>query len=95
LNIMSTNSYTMTSSYSSVMTEIIKRQTNYSDDEIQEKLKLHDNNIEAIILEYVSSSRKKGSTNITETREISTNQKIFKAIRENFDASVPRGKNIS
>ena len=85
----------MTSSYSSVMTEIIKRQTNYSDDEIQEKLKLHDNNIEAIILEYVSSSRKKGSTNITETREISTNQKIFKAIRENFDASVPRGKNIS
>jgi len=92
---MSTNSYTMTSSYSSVMTEIIKRQTNYSDDEIQEKLKLHDNNIEAIILEYVSSSRKKGSTNITETREISTNQKIFKAIRENFDASVPRGKNIS
>ena len=92
---MSTNSYTMTSYYSSVMTEIIKRQTNYSDDEIQEKLKLHDNNIEAIILEYVSSSRKKGSTNITETREISTNQKIFKAIRENFDASVPRGKNIS
>lgn len=92
---MSTNSYTMTSSYSSVMTEIIKRQTNYSDDEIQEKLKLHDNDIEAIILEYVSSSRKKGSTNITETREISTNQKIFKAIRENFDASVPRGKNIS
>ena len=92
---MSTNSYTMTYSYSSVMTEIIKRQTNYSDDEIQEKLKLHDNNIEAIILEYVSSSRKKGSTNITETREISTNQKIFKAIRENFDASVPRGKNIS
>lgn len=92
---MSCNSHTMTSSYSSVMIEIIKRQTNYSDDEIQEKLKLHDNNIEAIILEYVSSSRKKGSTNITETREISTNQKIFKAIRENFDASVPRGKNIS
>ena len=92
---MSSNSHTMTSSYSSVMIEIIKRQTNYSDDEIQEKLKLHDNNIEAIILEYVSSSRKKGSTNITETREISTNQKIFKAIRENFDASVPRGKNIS
>ena len=85
------------SASSSVIIEIIKRQTNYSDDEIKEKLKLHDNNIESIILEYISTTRKKGRgpTNVAETREISTNQKIFKAIRENFDASVPRGKNIS
>ena len=77
----------------SVMAEIIKRQTNYSNEEIEEKLKLHDNNIEAIILEYVSSTSEKKSTNNMETREISTNQKIFKAIRETFDVNVPREKN--
>lgn len=79
----------------SVMVKIIKRQTNYSNDEIEEKLKLHDNNVEAIILEYVSSTSKKNSTNNMKTREISTNQKIFKAIRENFDVNVPRAKNNS
>jgi len=77
----------------SIMAEIIKRQTNYSNEEIEEKLKLHDNNVEAIILEYVSSTSEKKSTNNMETREISTNQKIFKAIRETFDVNVPRAKN--
>ena len=60
----------------SVMAEIIKRQTNYSNEEIEEKLKLHNNNVEAIILEYVSSTSEKKSTNNMEIREISTNQKI-------------------
>lgn len=77
----------------SVMAEIIKRQTNYSNEEIEEKLKLHNNNVEAIILEYVSSTSEKKSTNNMEIREISTNQKIFKAIRETFDVNVPRAKN--
>tara|TARA_Y100000389_G_C17210802_1_gene388387 strand:- start:27 stop:263 length:237 start_codon:yes stop_codon:yes gene_type:complete len=58
--------------------ELIKRQTNYSEEIILEKLEKHENNIEAIILEY------NGVKPIKDEKEITTNQKIFKAIRENM-----------
>ena len=57
---------------------IIKRQTDYSEEVIKEKLKLHDNNIETIILEYNGIQKK------DETEHLSTNQKIFKAIRDRY-----------
>ena len=63
----------------SSLINIIKRQTDYDDITIKEKLKLHNNNIIAIILEYNNIENKK-----EEEINISNNQKIFKAIRENF-----------
>jgi hypothetical protein len=57
----------------------VKRQTNYSESTILEKLTEHGNNIESIILEYNGVSSNKTNENIT------TNQKIFKAIRENMN----------
>ena len=58
---------------------LIKRQTDYSDETILKKLKEHENNVEKIILEYneFDSNPKKA--------DITTNQKIFKAIRENMN----------
>jgi hypothetical protein len=57
---------------------IIKRQTDYSEEIIIEKLKIHDNNIEMILKEYLGVQEKNKDDNL------SSNQKIFKAIRENF-----------
>lgn len=66
---------------------MIKRQTNYSDDVVYRKLQLHNNDVETIITEYITSDKsgKSGKSNIQEECEITTNQKIFKAIRDNFD----------
>ena len=57
---------------------MIRRQTDYSEEVIKEKLKLYDNNIEKIILEYNNVEKK------DETANLSTNQKIFKAIRDRY-----------
>ena len=59
--------------------KFIRRQTDYSDEVILEKLVEHENDIQRIILEYngVNSNENCG--------EISTNQKIFKAIRDNMN----------
>tara|TARA_A100001011_G_C14308669_1_gene844436 strand:- start:3637 stop:3879 length:243 start_codon:yes stop_codon:yes gene_type:complete len=61
--------------------DLIKRQTDYTEEVIVEKLALHENNIENIILEYngVYHCNKPVEKNIT------TNQKIFKAIRNNMN----------
>lgn len=60
--------------------KIIKRQTSYSDDnEILELLEKHNNNIENIIKEHYGIVDKKDNG-----EGISTNQKIFKTIREFF-----------
>ena len=64
---------------STQLIDIIKRQTNYSEDVIKEKLTLYNNDFEKIILEYNNYEEK------TEEKTISTNQNIFKVIRENFD----------
>ena len=66
--------------------DLIRRQTDYDEDTINEKLKEHDNNIEKIILEYngITPDKKK------KEKEITTNQKIFKAIRDNMNEIVPK-----
>ena len=61
---------------------IIKRQTDYTEDVIIGKLKEYNNDIEKIILEYNNVDN--GVDNFSDNNS-STNQKIFKAIRENFD----------
>lgn len=62
--------------------DIIKRQTTYTQQEIEEKLQAHNHNIEHVILEYhgidLESNKKK------EFETLSTNQKIFKSIRDFF-----------
>ena len=63
----------------SSLINIIKRQTDYDDTTIEEKLKLHNNNIIEIILEYNNIEKQE-----KQESNLSTNQKIFKAIRENF-----------
>tara|TARA_Y100000389_G_scaffold99354_1_gene96086 strand:+ start:14577 stop:14801 length:225 start_codon:yes stop_codon:yes gene_type:complete len=61
---------------------IIKRQTDYNEETIIEKLKQYDNDIEKIILEY-NGLNYDGDNQ--EKKEITTNQKIFKAIRDNMN----------
>lgn len=60
---------------------IIKRQTDYTEETIIDKLKQHKNNIENVILEYncigVSGNESNNKT--------TTNQNIFKAIRDNMN----------
>jgi hypothetical protein len=58
---------------------LIKRQTDYSEEIILEKLKEYKNDVEKIILDY------NGVNNNPENKNITTNQKIFKAIRENMN----------
>lgn len=60
------------------LVKIISRQTNYNEETIIKKLEEHKNNIENIILEYNGVVRR------NKDEDLSTNQKIFKAIRENF-----------
>ena len=66
---------------------IIKRQTDYNEETIIEKLKEYDNDIEKIILEY-NGLNYDGDNQ--EKKEITTNQKIFKAIRDNMNEVVPK-----
>lgn len=65
---------------------IIKRQTDYTEEIIIDKLKHHKNNIENIILEYNGVSENKSNN------EITTNQKIFKAIRDNMNEISKKSK---
>lgn len=59
---------------------IVKRQTDYTEKTIVEKLAQHENNIEKIILEYNGVS-----ANEPHCKHTTTNQKIFKAIRDNMN----------
>ena len=61
---------------------IIKRQTDYEEEKIKQKLQEYDNNIEKIIMEYhgidLEKKEKDKFSNMT------NNQKIFKSIRDFF-----------
>ena len=61
---------------------IIKRQTDYEEEKIKQKLQEHDNNVEKIIMEYhgidLNKKEKDKFSNMT------NNQKIFKSIRDFF-----------
>lgn len=61
---------------------LLKRQTDYNTETILEKMKLFNNNVEKIILDYNNvdvEQRKKNEFSL-----LSTNQKIFKSIRDYF-----------
>tara|TARA_B100001287_G_C22647660_1_gene513576 strand:+ start:905 stop:1108 length:204 start_codon:yes stop_codon:yes gene_type:complete len=62
--------------------KIIKRQTNYNEDEIKELMKKHNNNVEQIIMEYHGIDVNK--KNDEEFSKLSNNQKIFRTIRDFF-----------
>lgn len=55
--------------------DIICKQTNYTKEEAEQKLMEFDNDLEKVILDYMGGSKIKD-------REISNNQKIFKAFRD-------------
>ena len=61
---------------------VLKRQTDYDEETIIQKMKEFDNNIEKIILDYnnvdVEKRKKEEFSNLT------SNQKIFKSIRDFF-----------
>lgn len=59
--------------------EIVKRQTDYTDDQIKEKLKIHNNNALEIIKEYMNVQPKK------EKIISSTNQMVYNEIRNFMD----------
>ncbi len=61
---------------------VLKRQTNYDENTILDKLNIFNNNIEQIILDYnnidLEQKKKEQEMNMT------NNQKIFKSIRDFF-----------
>ena len=61
---------------------IIKRQTDYSEDIILNKLKQYNNDVEKIILEYNNVELQNEDDKF---KDMSTNQKIFKTIRQKLD----------
>jgi len=64
--------------------EIVRRQTDYSDDIIIEKLKIHNNNVVDVVREYMNPTN---SITLLTTKKIppTTNQKIFGEIRKLMD----------
>ena len=58
---------------------IIKRQTDYDINTIKSKLQKHNNNVESVLKEYHGIEVK-----VNESKNASTNQKIFQTIREFF-----------
>lgn len=61
---------------------LLKRQTDYNTETILEKMKLFNNNVEKIILDYNNVDPEQRKKN--EFSSLSTNQKIFKSIRDYF-----------
>ena len=62
--------------------KIIMSQTNYTENETKEKLKLFDNNYMTVIRDYMCIPDKKA------TKVSSVNQEIFRQIRTNLDISM-------
>jgi hypothetical protein len=83
---MSTNSIPETHSSKVIekLLEIVRRQTDYSDDLIIKKLKEHNNNIVDIVREYMKPSNSI-EPKIIKKNPATTNQKIFGEIRRLMD----------
>ena len=66
----------------SALIEMIQRQTNYTSEEAEMKLELHQNNAEAIIREYLQ-----GTSITSEPTNVpcSTNQRVYSEIRKYLD----------
>lgn len=62
--------------------KIVLRQTNYDEETALKKLEEHDNNIQEVIMEYMGIDLKKKKKE--EEDSLTTNQKIFKSIRDFF-----------
>lgn len=68
---------------------LVKSQTNYSEDEIKEKLILHNNNYINVIKEYMGITNENSSYNKYNNEQPKTvNQGIFKNIREFMDNNI-------
>lgn len=63
--------------------DIISRQTTYDRDTIIDKLKIHNNNIDDVIREYMSPNKK--TTLPVDKKQKTTNQIIFSEIRKLMD----------
>ena len=63
------------------LAEIVMRQTNYTEEEASNKLVEHDNNVEAIIREYITGDAVKR----TSQKPTTFNQQIYYEIRTMMD----------
>lgn len=68
---------------------LVKSQTNYTEDEIKDKLILHNNNYINVIKEYMGITNENSSYNKYNNIQTKTvNQGIFKNIREFMDNNI-------
>lgn len=67
--------------------EIVVRQTNYSREEAEQKLKEHNYNYTKVIMDFMKPSTK-SNTNTEERKVKSVNQQIYKNIRNYLDNGV-------
>ena len=80
------NSEMITKNVNNRLNDIVKRQTNYTDETIIQKLKEHDNNIITIVREYMKVNiTKNNNTDNNVNKNKTTNQKIFTEIRKLMD----------
>jgi len=63
---------------------LIRRQTDYDEETSEKKLTEHKQDVEAVIREFHGLSADSSSSSCLSSSSMSTNQKMFKAIREFF-----------
>ena len=64
--------------------KLICRQTDYDEETSQKKLQEHKQDVEAVIREFHGLSADSSSSSCLSSSSMSTNQKMFKAIRDFF-----------
>ena len=64
--------------------DVIKRQTDYSEETIKEKLLIYDGNIEKVIRDYIQPEKKEEIAN----KRITKNQTRYKEIRNMMDTAM-------
>lgn len=65
--------------------EIIKRQTDYNEDQINLLLKKYNNNIESVIKHYLNDGKIENENRNEQKNKKSLNQRIFSEIRDYMD----------
>ena len=68
----------------SQLIQLIRRQTDYDEETSEKKLTEHKQDVEAVIREFHGLSADSSSSSCLSSSSMSTNQKMFKAIRDFF-----------
>jgi len=81
---MATNNSTISQMDENEKIQIVIRQTNYSEEEVREKLKEYSNDYIRIIKDYIGAPEKTPKAKTS----VSINQEIYKQIRYRLDSSM-------